>query len=674
MVCFLVVLIIALHHSLADGSNERDDSLDEDDSSGDCWTYGDIVRLNPSFGPQMCCSPMPCGVKECWHPPEFTLAFCCRERVCRPSNVAKIQRALDRTAEALPNENASNIAARAAPESLREFLHQRLQGLRLTMAEGMQACNCAYAYAASVLLQQGGAHGAMVDEVLTTEWFTYGIDWVELVVMGWGGLFALLSLPPKRISAQGLATVLSNASSPANGNWHLEFDHGNFLQQFLATKQKEVQEFVTHARMNMWSFSSYASSMRVWGIWQEIWSHVHTNMVSRSLGRKCVATATSTGWGKWIACHPWEYSQGADFSSPLPSAVAQPNATAAVCLLGAPRNVIPTYNELRTKVVMAVEGDAFVYVPFADLLSATLLAELPKIGPAVTAIVAKDVDRDGMEARIHRELQYPELSRVYAEVRGPWRAPMYFQMGSSMWGYHMQHACKKMIEAHESQRGGKYSWVIFARADLLWIHVHPPLSLMDPDFVHVPFGQDNSYYAHGPEPGLNDRHAVIPRKFMQGYLGRWEALVCGSAWNYLRLVAHSGYPINTEQYLLLHLRANAVPIRRFPPIAFVIQCAEGPQCEHLYKGTDLRKQGWTGTAKYWTEVIEVRRTVHDNLHRVQRSEHGWIWMPLQPHSQMWPRSAQQWELHSLAFDCCQSRSGPVSCYTWIFRRRCLCIP
>lgn len=366
----------------------------------------------------------------------------------------------------------------------------------------------------------------------------------------------------------------------------------------------------------------------------------------------------------------------ADFSSPRPGAGARVGAKAAVCVLGAPRNVLETYGHLREHVVKAVYGDAFVYVPFSESLNPHLEHQLTKIGQVVTAIAVPDITKEQMQRRLFSELSDPLLPHLYMKTPGPWRAPVYGQMGSSMWGYLHQDICKKMVEAYEVQRGGRrYEWVIFARADLMWTHRHPPLDLLDPGFVYVPFGQDNSFYNHGPEPGLNDRHAVIPRHLVHGYLGRWDALRTGEAWGlYLERATEAGDMINTEQYLLLHVRARGVPIRRFPPVAFVVHCAEGPQCQHLYKGTNLGKQQWTQTAKYWTELIEVRRTIHDDLHNLNRPRSGWIWERERPHVAIAPEVSQPWEIHALDLVCCTSKSGPVSCHRWwAFLKHCQCI-
>lgn len=107
----------------------------------DCWTFGGMDTLNPGFGPGLCCRPQPCGLKECWKPPEFTYHFCCQEPACRPSVVGDLQRALGVAVATLPNENASKVAFRAAPEAFRLLLRRGLRGLRLSLARGLQvAC------------------------------------------------------------------------------------------------------------------------------------------------------------------------------------------------------------------------------------------------------------------------------------------------------------------------------------------------------------------------------------------------------------------------------------------------------------------------------------------------------------------------------------------------------
>jgi len=620
--------------------------------SDDCWTFGGMDQLNPGFGPGLCCRPQPCGLKSCWHPPEFTYHFCCREPACRPSVVTDIQGALELAVAALPNTNASNMAFRAAPEAFRAILRRGLHGLRLTMTQGAQDCPCAVAYAVAVLLDPTSSKFA--GHLLTPAWFALGLTWSEIVDQGWGPLFGWLAQ--------------NNGSSGRHSSVDL-------AQRPLSTAVEEEQERARAVANDYGegdgAFSAFTARMRTAGLWGRIWRQVSADLEARRRGHKCVAAADGDAHGRWGACTPWSYTADADFTSPAPGVGARGSSTpVAVCVLGAPRNVLPTYNHIRENVLKTLGADAFLYVPFSRRLTRTLEAELTKIGPVVTAIVVPDVDREGMQARIVNDLSDPQLAKLYATVPGPWRAPLFDQMGSSMWGYFAQHVCKRMVEAYEEQRQLLYDWVVFARADLYWTHRHPPIGTMTPGFVYVPFGQDNSRYAHGPEPGLNDRHAVVSRSLMQGYFGRWDDLRSGDAYRYLEKIAQGEHPINTEQYLLLHLRYHKVPVRRFPPIAFVTQCAEGPQCQHLYKGTDLHKREWLSSAKYWSELIEVRRTIHDGDVKADKPMSGWIWVPLRPHAPLAPAVNKPWELWGVDLACCSTRSGPVSCYRWFFFRRC----
>jgi len=170
-----------------------------------------------------------------------------------------------------------------------------------------------------------------------------------------------------------------------------------------------------------------------------------------------------------------------------------------------------------------MEADTFVYVPFVKSFTPDLETELELLGPAVTSIVVPDVDRRQFEERTFEEFHDPRSPMRYAQAPGPWRAPLFGQMGSSLWVYHNQHMCRRMVESYERQRGRLYDWVIFARADMFWTQSHPPLGVLDPAFLHIPIGQDNSGYDGGAAMGINDRHAVVPRKWFSAYFSRWQA-------------------------------------------------------------------------------------------------------------------------------------------------------
>lgn len=687
----------------------------ETDQSGDCWTYGGVQEANPGFGPEGCCLHAPCGFPRCWAPPEFTYAFCCNEQACRPAAVAQVQEAL-RLAVAAPTlENASQVAHREAKDALRLLLRGNFRGLRLSDTNWYQACPCAIAYAVAVLLEPGGLTSRLAEASVSPSWFTRGIDWAEITADGWSGLFALFAQYPDhhghwpKVDQSLSKDILHKLVKPVALKERLE------LEDFLREAQKQAAELAAEVESQGAGFPLFMVSMHATGMWELIWQRVEADHKARQAGRKCTSIMTQVGDEKqvrWTSCSPWEYSATADFSSPLPQVLQSKGeslsqlrratsglgaSSVATCVLGAPRGQIETYAPLRENVLKPLQADAFVYVPFAGQATRALERQLGLLGPAVTAILALDVDGIGMQERLVEELRDDEqLMRLYKQVPGPWRAPVFGQMGSSMWGYHMQHTCKRMVEAYEEQRGRLYKWVVFARADIFWVHKHPPIDVLDEHFVYIPWGQDNSHYAHGHRKGINDRHAVVPRVRLRQYFGRWEELGSGTAWDYLRAAAADGIPINTEQYLHLHLQARQVPILRFPPVAFIVHCAEGPQCQHLYKGTTLaQRQRFAHKAKYWTEMIESRRTLVDDIHwRRKRFEAGWIWAELRPPTEPAPVSWQKaspyegmleppnrtlqpvhhpWEMQGLDLACCLTRSGPASCNAWAFLQRCLCL-
>mmetsp|Transcript_19044 Transcript_19044/g.62060 ORF Transcript_19044/g.62060 Transcript_19044/m.62060 type:complete len:687 (+) Transcript_19044:75-2135(+) len=655
---------------------EAEERVDEAAESSECWTYGGGDQFG--LGPELCCGPAPCGQKNCWAPPEFQYFFCCEEPACRPAVITGVQRALAEAAAlgpALATRNASAVARGAAAEEL-QTLRRRLRGLRLDRSNGGQDCNCAVAYAAALLLASGGADDALANRAIRPSWLAEGISWHTIVADGWGALFAWLARPPVSGSHPNCAASSDIAPRPSAAPRSLEHSESLSLEALVDLAQERARKVAAEVGDGECALSTLVSSLRADGTFAELWGRIAADEAARRLGRKCVAVEDATGHAAWTSCSTWSYSIDADFSSPKAGVGTRQGAVAAVCVVGAPRNVLDTFRSIRDNVLKVLHGDAFVYVPFGGSLTPHLERQLSRLGPIATAIAVPDVDQQGFEQRFLGELHDPRLAALYSQAPGPWRAPVFGQMGSSMWGYFHQDVCQRMVKAYEEQRGNlRYDWVVFARADMMWTHRHPPIYLLNPGFVHVPFGQDNSYYNHGPEHGLNDRHAIVPRHLVDGYFGRIQALRTGEAWGwYVERMATAGDLINTEQYLLIHLRACEVPIRRFPPVAFIVQCTEGPQCQHLYKGTNLGKQQWTQTAKYWTELIEVTRTTHDDFHGVHRPRHGWIWERERPYAALDPKVSNPWELHSLDFVCCTSRSGPVTCSRlWTFMKRCQCV-
>lgn len=656
------------------------------DQSDDCWTFaGTMEKSGGMISPGVCCRNSPCGVNGCWRPPEMTYHFCCKEPACRPLVIGEVKRALLAISQMPLVRNVSHLSQQAhhlAGRHLRA-LRQRSPGLRLRKSPDPEilpmGCDCAVAMAAAALLRYGGL-GAADSEgpgaLLAPTWFTHELDWTQLIESGWSPLFAVLAREPSTT-----ARLVHTPTVPAL-LWNDIPETLGSLQKFVADAQafgRSVAEAVEREGLD---FRAFVSAMYHAGIWASLWRHLGADLEKRRRGRRCTAVAKSGskrgGSASWDACVDWEYAATANFSSPRPnnrpsrSAGVSPASAlpkAAVCVLGAPRTVVDTFPRIREFLVKPLKADVFYYVPFQDVVSHEMETKLQKLGPVVTVLAAPDVDAEGMRHRFQREVQDDRIYELYRYVPGPYRSPIHGEMGSVMWSYFSQSVCRRMVEAHERQRGGRrYAWVVFARADMYWTKPHPTLEVLDPRYIHVPYGQDNSFYNHGKEHGLNDRHAAIPRHLATAYLGRWEAYASGRSWEYLEPPAARGELINAEQFNLLHLRSEAAPVARFPPVAYLAMCVESPQCVHLFRGTDLGKQQWTFSAKYMPELVEVLRTTYDGARNTQRW--GWTWAPVPLYSLDKELCGQPWELHSLEFACCLSPSGPVSCKWWDFLKQC----
>ena len=105
-----------------------------------------------------------------------------------------------------------------------------------------------------------------------------------------------------------------------------------------------------------------------------------------------------------------------------------------------------------------------------------------------------------------------------------------------------------MILDEEKKRGQKFEWWIHTRSDLHWLADHPPLTLLGPEVIWIPRGQDYG--------GMNDRHAVVPRRHIHKYFGLWQGMQDGNFMNFLANLTNacSGTTdINSEGLLLAHL-------------------------------------------------------------------------------------------------------------------------
>lgn len=126
--------------------------------------------------------------------------------------------------------------------------------------------------------------------------------------------------------------------------------------------------------------------------------------------------------------------------------------------------------------------------------------------------------------------------------------------------------CLSLIHRHEQQLGRNYTRVVHSRMEFQWLAPHPPLSMLDPESVWVPRGEDWS--------GLNDRHAVLSRAAAEVYMNKWQMIMDGSVMKLVRELSQGMMPraFNSEMLLARILRSKRVRVSRFPPVAVLGCC------------------------------------------------------------------------------------------------------
>jgi hypothetical protein len=127
-----------------------------------------------------------------------------------------------------------------------------------------------------------------------------------------------------------------------------------------------------------------------------------------------------------------------------------------------------------------------------------------------------------------------------------------------------------MIEAHELRASSTYQRVLFTRLEMIWLHPHPPLSLLEAGRVWVPAGEDNG--------GINDRHWLSGRGEAAWIMRRWDALLDGSALEAIHGTREvSGvHPrfLSSEMYTYHHAQFHRLKIGRFPMLSYLACCED----------------------------------------------------------------------------------------------------
>lgn len=95
-----------------------------------------------------------------------------------------------------------------------------------------------------------------------------------------------------------------------------------------------------------------------------------------------------------------------------------------------------------------------------------------------------------------------------------------------------------------ARNGTQYEWLVYSRFEYQWLAPHPPLTSFDSSFIWTP-NEDSKV------PGINDRHAVLPRSAGRPYFTRWSELLSHTLFPRFRIAELVTF--NPESFLKAHL-------------------------------------------------------------------------------------------------------------------------
>eukprot|EP00927_Polykrikos_kofoidii_P050371 TRINITY_DN4428_c0_g1_i1.p1 TRINITY_DN4428_c0_g1~~TRINITY_DN4428_c0_g1_i1.p1 ORF type:complete len:530 (+),score=65.84 TRINITY_DN4428_c0_g1_i1:31-1590(+) len=243
----------------------------------------------------------------------------------------------------------------------------------------------------------------------------------------------------------------------------------------------------------------------------------------------------------------------------------------AVCLSGQVRMLEVTASALRQNFLEPLSPDVFMYGP-----RDTRAQGDPNLYELEDYVVSSRWEDEDIRTQLYAETRNPgrTIDLEYIGVQGNWFGNQCLRPalrdnrpGSAICLYYNQQRCLDMVRNHEAERGRPYAWVVVSRTDFRWMAPHPPLDLLSGDAVWIPSGSDW-------EGGINDRHAVVPRRYVDAYLSGWSLITRGQAKDVMLDTLGSmkvmGYPgPNTECFLRARLAHYGVPVERFPNVAYL---------------------------------------------------------------------------------------------------------
>jgi hypothetical protein len=160
----------------------------------------------------------------------------------------------------------------------------------------------------------------------------------------------------------------------------------------------------------------------------------------------------------------------------------------------------------------------------------------------------------------------------------------------------------------------KYEWFVITRSDFLYRIPHIPLTMLDPNYVWIPDGEDYG--------GLTDRHMVVSRKFLEKALSAADPIIRSPDELYEQMRGKSDW--NVEMYLQLALGKVGLLafVKRFPYTMYTVR--DDSTHTSWSKGIKNRKDGYlvkylSEYNNYYMASLYIKKVEDWNLRNVNKA-------------------------------------------------------
>lgn len=241
-------------------------------------------------------------------------------------------------------------------------------------------------------------------------------------------------------------------------------------------------------------------------------------------------------------------------------------------------NVVASGRNIRSKLVDALGADLIVagtYLPSDcpnDLSGACMWERLHGLEPIQRRALKPMVTIEQLRGSVERIPNWSTILHEYQRITARYRRYRNISIWSPVLGtrqantlreFHDYQRSLALLEEHEreSRRGLRYERVVWSRLEYEWLAPHPPLSLLTPEFMWVPFPS---------MMGMSDHHAVLGRTAATFYLSRWNLLRSPLLTQFIRL--NDAVYYGPEAFLEFVVTGAHVQYAYFVPLAYLTCC------------------------------------------------------------------------------------------------------